>query len=65
MIFEDFIVLLAEEAVVFEREFVAGRQLLVAHAAAEAVYVVDAVAGAHHEVVLVEAVLAFEAFLAE
>ncbi|KAJ8882629.1 hypothetical protein PR048_014441 [Dryococelus australis] len=49
------VVLLAEEAVLAQRELVARDQLALARAAPEALDVVDLRLGAHHEVVLAEA----------
>jgi hypothetical protein len=59
------VVQLAQQAIVFERKLVTRRQLLVAHATAKTVDVVDAIAGPHYQVAFVETVLAFETLFAK
>jgi hypothetical protein len=61
MLLVDLVVGLAQDGVVvLEGELVAGRELYVAHAAAEAVDMVDVVVRAHHKVVLAESLATLE-----
>jgi hypothetical protein len=65
MFFEYFIVGLTKETVVLERELIARRQLLIAHATSKTVNVIDAMTGSHDKVTLVKALLALETLLAK
>lgn len=65
VVLKDFVVELAEEAVVLESEFIALCQLFGAHATAEAVNVVDMLGHSHDKVVRLEGPVALEALLAE